>query len=248
MLITHASHLDNTELTAELSRLAPQRARGYGGPDRAPRGVRRAPPVRGRGLLLAVQVLHGRPSPLRRRRLQPDQGGAGGPPLSRHHRAPRERRAEPNDRASPRAAPDAREPRGAPGRRLGQGQAGRRGVAGAPIPAARRCRACAQGPEPADATGCGRLANRRRRHDGVSSPSSEASRSRLRLRSRLVSRRRSFWRYPPLRARWSVRSRPSGTRSASRPVGSCAKSCASLRTCSGMQFPAATSLRSSTGR
>ena len=172
------------------------RARGHGGPDRAPRGVRRAPAVRGRGLLLSVQVLHGGPSPVRRCRLQPDQGGAGRPPISRHRRTARKRRAQPHDRPSPGAPPDAREPRGAPGRRFGKGQAGRRGAAGVPIPAARRSRARAQGPEPAGRAGGRCLVDSHAPPNAVVPRQWDANRSRLRLRLRLRSsleaRRRPF--------------------------------------------------------
>src|SRR5437870_2790291 len=134
MLITHASHLDNAELTAELNRLAhcEREATAALIVHLAEFDTRRLFEGAGYSSLFkyCMAVLR-----LSEDAVQPDQSGAGGASVSGHRRRARERRAEPHDRASPRAPPDAREPPGPPGRRVGQGQAGRGGAAGAPVPA-----------------------------------------------------------------------------------------------------------------
>ncbi len=146
MLITHASRLDNAELTAELSRLARCEREATAGPHRAPRRVRRAAAFRGRRISFPVPVLHGRAPPLRGRGLQPDHGGAGGPTVSRHHREARERRAQPDDRcASSSRHLTCENHQELLAGRLRQGQAGRRGVVGLSIPAAGRGGASAEG-------------------------------------------------------------------------------------------------------
>ena len=244
-MTTYASHLENNELTAELTRLARCEREATAALIVHLAEFDAAPAVRGRRLSVAVQVLNVGATTLRGRGLQPHHRGTGGTAVSRHHREARERRAQPHDGAPPCALSDTREPPGAPGRRFGPGHTGGRGAAGAPIPTAGCGRTRAEGP---DAAGDGRRTSGRAHDEQLSSGrgiraaaggafGSPRHRRASRPRGAAAGTRCGS----PTRARAI---RDLGSRRAARVV----RSCASKRTCSGMRVPAGTSPSSSSAR
>lgn len=94
-----------------------------------PDGARRATPLPGRGLFVAVHVLHAGAESRGRRRVQPDRGGACGTPFSADHRGARVRLADADGRATAPATPHGGQRRGRPRVRAPQAQAGHRSCA-----------------------------------------------------------------------------------------------------------------------